>query len=98
MACGMTPDMIQMVMNMQDEKEKKEEKEKMEKKTKISEAVVTDKRVEENKGSDWTRTYRTWQDYQDPEEQALAEQEERTKMEHAAQKTSCNHDHSAVCI
>mmetsp|Transcript_13218 Transcript_13218/g.46243 ORF Transcript_13218/g.46243 Transcript_13218/m.46243 type:complete len:470 (-) Transcript_13218:129-1538(-) len=47
--------------------------------------------------ADWTATYRAWADWQDPDELAAKEAEERARLERASKRapTSCSHDHAA---
>lgn len=102
MACGMTPELMEVLINMQKEKEKQgieAEEEALKEAEKVNVAKRRAEAVSElgTEGSyDWTRKYEKWDKWEDPEELAKKEQEARRKMEAAKQRTSCNHDHSAV--
>ncbi|KAF0687362.1 Aste57867_20885 [Aphanomyces stellatus] len=102
MACGMTPEIMEMLSNMSKHQEEgaqtsaEEYMAQMEysKQAQSRYDAVQAKRAREA-GYDWTREYEKWDAWEDPEELAAKETAAREKAERARMRTSCNHDHSA---
>ncbi|KAG9417050.1 hypothetical protein AC1031_001439 [Aphanomyces cochlioides] len=102
MACGMTPQIAEMLANM-DEHQKmgvQSMSEEYQAQVEYSKQVqrryeAVQAKLERERGYDWTRNYEKWEAWEDPDELAAKEKDLRDKSERAQMRTSCNHDHSA---
>lgn len=95
----MTPDVMNMIMNLQAEKEKKAQQPPGAPVVSLFTPSMTTNQDphEDNSAYDWTSTYRKWDTWEAQELRASAATKEREQYERALAKgsTSCNHDHSA---
>ena len=99
MSCGLTPSIIEMLHKMQMEKEQQADEQLQ--KLETRKVVCTQTQVEataKDQKYDWTKSYSTWENWEDPEELAAQEEQERKRIANARERTMCNHDHSAVRI
>ncbi|RHY48655.1 hypothetical protein DYB38_000342 [Aphanomyces astaci] len=102
MACGLTPEIVEMLANVskyQEDGKKVSAEEYLaqvehSKQARDRQEAVQAK-LDRERGYDWTREYEKWSAWEDPDELAAKEHAARVKSERASMRTSCNHDHSA---